>query len=457
MPSSIDIVKPRLWCPGIRGGHPLCRGLVLALPMWEAAGTRVGDLSGGGRHGTLYGSSAWQHGGGGPHVACVNGGANYVALPNGTYDLPGRGAATVWARVRPAAGQTNTDGAAFFLDRGVADTTRIFLNIKADRTWSGAARSSAEASQQATDNTPLTNAATADLAVVCRLAENRIELWRDGARTRNQSVAFSQSVFADTTTVGSRVGRLWYVGSYNFAGSIIAACLWNRALSGAEIALLSADPWEMFRPRRRMYVLPPSPPASRGYRLYWGEGGLDSVNFAGPIATVQHSPARVAGLAPAAGRRHTLVLRPFADGVETPDLSCSCELETDAGGEWLGSRPASVDWLAAEALSGGRIELRWHWQGGEGGPGGGAEPATFALYCRDSRQIVPGAPDALPAAAGVGEYSHTFTLPDGASRWFAVAARTAEGVEGHLSRVIGPYVADASPPAAPPASVEAVA
>lgn len=197
-------------------------------------------------------------------------------------------------------------------------------------------------------------------------------------------------------------------------------------------------------------------PLNRGYRVYWGAGGLDSVDFATPIATVTGSPAEITGLAPRASERYTLVVRPFDDGIETPDLSCSCELQTDAAGEWLGARPASVDWLTAEPLDGGQVSLRWHWRGEAAGGPAGAEPASFALYCRDSKQIAPGEPDAVVAACGPGEYACTFTPGQGATRWFAVAARLAEGVESHLSRVVGPVTADASPPEQPTASVEAV-
>jgi len=192
-------------------------------------------------------------------------------------------------------------------------------------------------------------------------------------------------------------------------------------------------------------------PCGVGYRVYWGAGGLSNVDFATPLATVRGSPAVLTGLAPRAGGRYTLVLRPFLAATETPDLACSALFETDAEGEWLGSRPAAAEWLAAERGSGGQITLRWSWR-----QAGGAPALQFALYCASGRHVEPGDPQALTDCRGDGTYSHTFTLDDGAVRWFAVAARTAGGLAGRLSPVIGPYVADAAAPAAPTADVAAV-
>ena len=48
-------VKPSIWCPGINNGHPLTRGLVLAMPFWEGGGDTVMDVSGNGNVGMVVG------------------------------------------------------------------------------------------------------------------------------------------------------------------------------------------------------------------------------------------------------------------------------------------------------------------------------------------------------------------------------------------------------------------
>lgn len=195
------------------------------------------------------------------------------------------------------------------------------------------------------------------------------------------------------------------------------------------------------------------PNISHGHRAYRGVGGPGNVDFEAPVGFAQAGATSVSlvGLGHTASTRYTYVVRPVSGNgwLETADLSCTCEVETDAEGEWLGDRPAPVEWLAADVLDGGKIKLSWRWRK----PYGGCEPEQFRLYCANGPNIVPGDLQATAPFVSEGDYSHTFVLEDGNCYWFAVTASGPAGTESHLSAVVGPRLADATAPNAPDVSV----
>jgi hypothetical protein len=175
------------------------------------------------------------------------------------------------------------------------------------------------------------------------------------------------------------------------------------------------------------------------------------VDFARPAGYAQCDATviRLGGLGHEPLARYTYVARPVAGAawLETPDLSNACEVETDAVGDWLGSRPAGVEWLSAEALSGGRITVSWSYRT----PPGRLAPTDFGVYCALRPRIASGSPSALVSYTRDGLVSHTFDLTGGASYWFAVTARRGppRRIESRMPAPIGPFVADASTPSAP--------
>jgi hypothetical protein len=195
------------------------------------------------------------------------------------------------------------------------------------------------------------------------------------------------------------------------------------------------------------------PNIGNGHRVYRGVGGLSNVDFSAPVAFAQADATSIAlvGTGHAALTRYTYVVRPVAGNgwLETPDGSCAVEFETGADGDWLGARPAPVEWIRAEIKAAGGIELSWSWRR----PYGGSGPMDFCLYHAGVPAIVAGDPQATATYTADGRYSHTFSLSGGQTYYFAVTARDGEGVESHLSDVIGPYLADATPPDAPTVSV----
>lgn len=186
-----------------------------------------------------------------------------------------------------------------------------------------------------------------------------------------------------------------------------------------------------------------------GYNVYRGVGGIENVDFDMPATYLcsGNTTPTLTGLGHSASKRYTYVVRPVrgASELETPDYSCSIEFETDGAGDWLGDRPARVEFVEAIVQSGGQVELRWGYRT----PYGGSTPSDFGIYYANEPSIAPGSPEATETYTQDQVYTKTLTLTGGSTYWFAVTARTAGGVESHLSEIVGPLVADATAPAAP--------
>ena len=181
-----------------------------------------------------------------------------------------------------------------------------------------------------------------------------------------------------------------------------------------------------------------------GYRIYRGVGGLADVDSSTPVATVTGPGASkaIAGLGHAANTTYTYVLRAVYSDIESPDISAVIELVTDSGGDWLGNRPDPVTFLEAEVRPSGDILLRWQYRTG------GVAAADFGVYYLADPHIVIGTPDSTDTFTRDKTYTKTLSLVDGTAYWFAVTARTSSGVESVPTK-IGPFIADATPPATP--------
>jgi hypothetical protein len=186
-----------------------------------------------------------------------------------------------------------------------------------------------------------------------------------------------------------------------------------------------------------------------GYHLYVTRGGLVDADFeSAPAAVIPagQSSGVLAGYGFGVSGRHTLVLRPVIDGIETPDISCRFEFETDSGGQWLGLRPASVEGVVAEVQSAGRVNVSWTYRI----PDRGVVPEDFCVFYASDREITAGTSQAVVEYERDGVYSCTLSLVGGQTYFFGVTARSGSGVESHLSPVVGPVLADSSAPMAPP-------
>lgn len=188
------------------------------------------------------------------------------------------------------------------------------------------------------------------------------------------------------------------------------------------------------------------------YSLYRGVGGLASVDFDTAVgrALAGETTITPVNVTHAVSTKYTYVLRPAYGEIETPDITCRATFETDGAGEDLGARPAAVEYVAAEILSGAQVKVRWSYTT----PEGGTDPADFGVYYVSSWPVVRGSPDATVTFTRDGEYSHTFSLVDGTTYWFGVTARTAGGTESDLGQIVGPIIAAGTGPATPLAAVE---
>ena len=191
------------------------------------------------------------------------------------------------------------------------------------------------------------------------------------------------------------------------------------------------------------------------YRLYRGVGGILNVDWSAPVVELdpENTNPTLTGLGHMPATRYTYVLRPVRGGgeLETPAMSCAVEFETDASGDWMGERPAGVEFLEARAVAGGQVELRWAYRTPYGAP----TPIDFCIYCASSSQIVLGQPYAIEQYTSDTTYRRALALEGGHTYYFAVTARTSGGVESRPSPIAGPVVADDEPPAKPDLYVKA--
>ena len=191
-----------------------------------------------------------------------------------------------------------------------------------------------------------------------------------------------------------------------------------------------------------------------GYNVYRGVGGAD---LDGPVACLRKDDTAptLAGLGHDPQTDYVYLVRPVrgAGELETPDLSCSAGLATDAAGDWIGNRPGAAEIVAADVQASGQIELRWRYAT----PYGRTPPSDFGVYYAGAPRIAPGSPQATADYDGDGTYTRLLALTGGQTYYFAVTARSAGGAESPLSAVLGPRVADADAPPAPDAYVSASA
>jgi hypothetical protein len=184
-----------------------------------------------------------------------------------------------------------------------------------------------------------------------------------------------------------------------------------------------------------------------GHRVYRGVGGIGTVDFDTVVGTVQagNDAVSLVGLGHSADTVYTYVLRPVLNGLEAPDYSCAVEFATDSQGDWLGNRPAAANALSLTAGGGGKVRLQWQYAM----PANRAVPADFAVYHSQSPGVdVSGQPAAIVSYDGDVIYSAELGLTGGYSYWFAVVARTGEGVPS-VPAFAGPVVARAASPTGP--------
>lgn len=189
--------------------------------------------------------------------------------------------------------------------------------------------------------------------------------------------------------------------------------------------------------------------STTGYNVYRGASSALNIDYDTPVAYLRQSDttASLVGLGHSADSEYVYAIRPVWRDIETPDIDTIVTVVMDGAGDWEGNRPDAVIYAGVGAESGGDVRVYWSYTPG------GVTPDDFAVWCdTDSDVDVTGAPDAtVTYSASRGEYSHTFSLTDGSTYWFAIAARS--GAINSEVVTVGPKVADATGPAAPDALI----
>ncbi|MCE5277207.1 MAG: hypothetical protein ABFD92_16890 [Planctomycetaceae bacterium] len=183
-----------------------------------------------------------------------------------------------------------------------------------------------------------------------------------------------------------------------------------------------------------------------GYRLYRGRGGLANVDFSTPIGTagVDAGGVTLTALGHDPAARYTYVVRAvrrnaLQQWVETPDFSCTAQIETDDQGQWVADRPWGLGKVWAQPAAAGELHVGWEFQT----PYGAAAPAGFAVYSGPASGAVSTRRLWQPYTRD-GLYLAALDLPDG-THWITVTVCSGGGVESWPSPPAGPFVVAGTP------------
>jgi len=201
--------------------------------------TFIYDFSGSGHNGSAGGALFSPDGRFGGAYS-FDGVDDFIGLPDGTYDLPGKSGATLAAWVKPEAGQTTADGEIIYIDRGIDfpdNTTRLLMAVRNDQTIKVQGRSSTEGLQATitTDTIPLGE--WSHIVGVMDLATNSIQIYINGELSISQTKAFSQTTFANTVAINPGLGNVPNSSTlyYNYRGMIDEAALFDRSFTAEEV------------------------------------------------------------------------------------------------------------------------------------------------------------------------------------------------------------------------------
>lgn len=127
----------------------------------------------------------------------------------------------------------------------------------------------------------------------------------DGKKlTNSYSSSGDTAVFATSTLGGARVGDR--SSSTYWASACLLSIRWSRALTDSELALVSANPWQIFKPRTRRTIIDLG--ASGGLSLTATVGVADASAFSANVDLQRIFPASLASAA-AAGFSANIDLR----------------------------------------------------------------------------------------------------------------------------------------------------
>lgn len=451
--------KPAIWAPGIRQGHPLSVGLASLLPFWESSGGIVADLVKPDDALSMVNmdpATDWYPSFGRPTGAALNFDGSDDFLQGGQRtDLRIASNFTVMAYAGRTASPNRYDALVVNCD-STGLGWRLWTRSSSAWKWTFECYKAGPVSVQATATTEIPP--QAHETIVGKSDGVNVQLYLEGALAAtaaiNADVAYGANSYYQVGAMPLNAGG---DGRRFFPASVGMVAVWARDLGVGEIEALAADPFDVLRPRHRTYFLSAASagavPEEGGYYLYRGVGSPDQIAKESGDEVADFGPGSsgsVAGLGHAASTKHYYLLRPHREtgGVEliTPDDACTVEFVTDAGGDWVGNRPAPVKALRADVEAGGVVSLDWRYRDQA------ATPASFSIwYDTDPDTLGSGAADASVAYDGERSYDKDFTLTDGLSYYFRVVAIQGDAESDPVD--IGPYTADDTAPATPTVTV----
>ena len=228
-------VKPAMWCPGIRSGHPLGIGLEICLPIWSGGGNRLVDVSRLGRHGT-FATGAWV--------------PKWIASPLGpALDFDG-GDVVIFGTEIAALDEPITLAAWLRWDGNAGYEVICATRDVAGYTWEfriyeGHPNFLTDAGSQASALT-LTSGQWCFVAVVVE-SDGNLTFWLDGESNTVGTKLITPG--AEVFTVGDRAS-----GSGGMDGAFAGQMVWSRALSVAEIEWLYREPWDLITHPTKVYL-----------------------------------------------------------------------------------------------------------------------------------------------------------------------------------------------------------
>jgi len=215
-----------------RMGLPgLGEGLALAMPMWERAGNKVYDYSGNQNHGVIT-TPNWQKNG------LYFNGSNGIDIPDSSSLDINSNKITMFAICE----STDYQNDKIIIEKGGWDTGTYQIVSGGDFWKFNIQTDPAEAHAPAMTY-------NRKYVIVGLYDSTHLYIYENGVdvTTSDEPTTANIGENSGDLTIGYRLG-----GSNYFTGWIYAACLWDTALTHSQIVTLSANPYGMFEPIRRV-------------------------------------------------------------------------------------------------------------------------------------------------------------------------------------------------------------
>jgi hypothetical protein len=241
----ITKVKPRV--PILRRAHPGARGLALCWALAEGAGPTARDLSGAGRHGTIFSGATWAAGEYGPALSCPGSDAatNGAAADLSGIGDPAAGNLTLLVSVRPSSVASTFGVLSLSNAPAASGATQAYLISCRGGIWKAEGYGGSSAPNL-----------SGPAAVAGRWA--RLALTTDGAGNSTLYLD-GAAVASGSTAPQSFIPGAIHAGRFDvqydpMPGLIGFVALASRTWTAGEVKSWAADPFALIRPRESRLI-----------------------------------------------------------------------------------------------------------------------------------------------------------------------------------------------------------